>query len=68
MVKFTNMDILQKITDFEKELSEALVKEQEYHDKAILLRRKIQRMKTSLRDFEEIINGQKEENADTEQA
>jgi uncharacterized protein YnzC (UPF0291/DUF896 family) len=49
------MDILQKINELEKEVKESEAKEQEFHDRAILLRRKIGKLKTALRDASEIL-------------
>jgi uncharacterized protein YnzC (UPF0291/DUF896 family) len=55
MKQFNSMDILQKINELEKELKDSEAKEQEYHDKAIILRRKIGKLKTTLRDASEIL-------------
>jgi hypothetical protein len=57
---FTKMNITDKIIELEKELTDAIAQEQTFHDKAILLRRKIGKLRTVLKDTEEILGDESE--------
>jgi hypothetical protein len=49
------MDLTVKLSELEKDLSESVAQEQVFHDRAILLRQKIKRLKTVLKDAEEAL-------------